>query len=50
MIASFETFKTFFNNPAFFETQWTWVAGWMYFTVPDTQSAKKNKPGAFPPL
>jgi putative ABC transport system permease protein len=30
MIASFETFKSFFNNPSFFETQWVWVAAWMY--------------------
>ena len=35
MIASFETFKSFFNNPAFFDTQWVWVAAWMYFTVED---------------
>ena len=41
MIASFETFKTFFNNPSFFDTQWTWVAAWMYFTVDDEKSAEK---------
>jgi putative ABC transport system permease protein len=41
MIASFETFKTFFNSQAFFETQWTWVAAWMYFTVDTEQEAKK---------
>ncbi len=36
MLASFETFKTFFaNNPDFFDTQWVWVAAWMYFTVED---------------
>ena len=45
MIASFETFKSFFNNPAFFETQWTWVAAWMYFTVPDEQAAEKIRTG-----
>ncbi|MCG8306594.1 MAG: ABC transporter permease [Cytophagales bacterium] len=33
MLCSFETFKSFFNNPAFFDTQWVWVAAWMYFTV-----------------
>ncbi|HZI24206.1 MAG TPA: ABC transporter permease, partial [Chryseolinea sp.] len=42
MIASFETFKGFFaNNPTFFETQWTWVAAWMYFTVDNEQDAEK---------
>ena len=42
MIASFETFKGFFaNNPTFFETQWTWVAAWMYFTVDSEQDAEK---------
>lgn len=41
MLASFETFKTFFNNPQFFDTQWTWVAAWMYFTVEDEAEAEK---------
>ncbi|HEX8039649.1 MAG TPA: ABC transporter permease [Chryseosolibacter sp.] len=41
LIASFETFKTFFNNPQFFDTQWVWVAAWMYFTVENTQDAEK---------
>ena len=41
MMASFETFKTFFNNPQFFETQWTWVAAWMYFTVDSEGDAQK---------
>ena len=41
MIASFETFKTFFNNPQFFDTQWVWVAGWLYFTVDSEQEALK---------
>jgi putative ABC transport system permease protein len=41
MIASFETFKSFFNNPQFFETQWTWVAAWMYFTVDNEADAEK---------
>ena len=42
MIASFETFKGFFaNNPTFFDTQWTWVAAWMYFTVDNEQDAEK---------
>lgn len=42
MIGSFETFKTFFtNNPTFFDTQWTWVAGWLYFTVENEQEAQK---------
>src|SRR5688500_2049855 len=41
MIGSFETFKTFFNNPQFFETQWVWVAAWMYFTVENEQEAQK---------
>lgn len=42
MIGSFETFKGFFaNNPTFFDTQWVWVAGWMYFTVDDEKEAEK---------
>lgn len=41
LVASFETFKSFFNNPTFFETQWTWVAAWMYFTVDNEQAAEK---------
>ena len=42
MIGSFETFKSFFaNNPTFFETQWTWVAAWMYFTVENEKDAEK---------
>jgi putative ABC transport system permease protein len=42
MIGSFETFKSFFaNNPTFFETQWTWVAAWMYFTVESEKDAEK---------
>jgi putative ABC transport system permease protein len=46
MIASFETFKSFFgNNPTFFETQWTWVAAWMYFTVESEQDAEKIRKG-----
>lgn len=45
MIASFETFRTFFNNPTFFDTQWTWVAGWMYFTVGNESDAKKVEAG-----
>ena len=46
MIASFETFKSFFaNNPTFFETQWVWVAAWMYFTVEDEHAAEKISKG-----
>jgi putative ABC transport system permease protein len=42
MIASFETFKSFFaQNPTFFETSWVWVAAWLYFTVPDETVAQK---------
>lgn len=41
LIASFETFRTFFNNPQFFDTQWVWVAAWMYFTVESEQEAAK---------
>ena len=41
MIASFETFKSFFNNPSFFDTQWVWVAAWMYFTVEDEAAAER---------
>ena len=46
IIGSFETFKSFFaNNPTFFETQWTWVAGWMYFTVENGADAEKIRQG-----
>ncbi|MEO5600632.1 MAG: ABC transporter permease [Cyclobacteriaceae bacterium] len=45
MICSFETFKTFFNNPQFFETQWVWVAAWMYFTVENEADAEKISQG-----
>ncbi len=45
MICSFETFKTFFNNPQFFETQWVWVAAWMYFTVEHEADAEKISQG-----
>lgn len=45
MIGSFETFKTFFNNPQFFDTQWVWVAAWTYFTVDDEQEAQKISDG-----
>lgn len=38
VVVSFDTFKSFFNNPAFFDTQWTWVAAWIYFTVPDQKA------------
>ncbi len=41
MIASFETYKTFFNDPSFFDTQWVWVAAWLYFTVEDAAAAEK---------
>jgi putative ABC transport system permease protein len=43
MIASLETFKSFFNNQSFFDTQWVWVAAWMYFTVDNDQVAEKIK-------
>ena len=33
IICSFETFRTFFNNQSLFDTQWVWVAAWMYFTI-----------------
>ena len=41
MIASFETFKSFFNNPAFFDNQWVWVAAWLYFTVEDENDLER---------
>jgi putative ABC transport system permease protein len=45
MIGSFETLKSLFNNPNFFETQWTWVAAWMYFTVENEKDAEKISQG-----
>ena len=42
MLCSFETFRGFFaQNPSFLDTQWTWVAAWMYFTVDDEKAADK---------
>ena len=41
MLASFETFRSFFNDPSFFETQWVWVAAWLYFTVDDPQEVPR---------
>ena len=42
MLASFETFKSFFTNrPDFLETQWFWVATWMYFTVEDSNDVER---------
>ena len=43
MIASFETFRSFFNNPEFFDTQWVWVAAWMYFTVEEESAIERIK-------
>jgi putative ABC transport system permease protein len=36
------TFKTFENNanPSLFESQWVWVAAWLYFTVDDPEDAE----------
>jgi putative ABC transport system permease protein len=45
MLASFDTFKTFFNDPTFFETQWVWVAAWMYFTVDHQEDVEKIRAG-----
>ncbi len=45
MVASFETLKTFFGNPQFFDTQWVWVAAWMYFTVDDEAEVQKIRDG-----
>ena len=42
MLASFETFRTFFaNNPDFFDTQWISPQAWMYFTVEDPKDVKR---------
>lgn len=41
MIGSFDTFKSFFPDPQFFETQWVWVAAWTYFTVENEADAAK---------
>ena len=42
MLASFETFRTFFaNNPDFFDTQWISPQAWMYFTVEDPNDVKR---------
>lgn len=45
MIGSFDTFKSFFDDPTFFDTQWVWVAGWLYFTVDNEQEAQKINDG-----
>ncbi len=41
MMCSFETFRSFFNNPSFFDTQWVWVAAWLYFTVDDPMETER---------
>lgn len=45
MLASFDTFKGFFDDPTFFDKQWVWVAGWLYFTVDNEQDATKINEG-----
>ncbi|HEY8512643.1 MAG TPA: ABC transporter permease [Cyclobacteriaceae bacterium] len=45
MIGSFETFKSFFNDQTFFETQWVWVAAWLYFTVEDPKDVEQIRAG-----
>lgn len=45
MVASLETFKSFFNDQSFFDTQWVWVAAWMYLTVENEESAQKIRAG-----
>lgn len=41
IICSFETFKGFFGqNQQFFDTQWVWVAAWLYMVIPDNEVEK----------
>lgn len=40
MIGSLETLKTFFG-PNTFDSQWVWVAAWLYFTVEDPNDAAR---------
>ncbi len=39
MLCSFETYRSFVNNDSLFETQWVWVAAWLYFAVEDDHVA-----------
>ncbi len=41
LIGSFETYKSFFNNPGLFDNGWVWVAAWLYFTVDDPAYAAR---------
>lgn len=41
LIGSFETYRSFFNDPNFFDNSWVWVAAWHYFTVDDPEEAAK---------
>lgn len=40
MLCSFETFRSR-ANPALFQSQWVWVAAWLYFTVDNPEEAQK---------
>ena len=41
IICSFETFRGFFGqNQQFFDTQWVWVAAWLYMVIPDNEVEK----------
>lgn len=45
MICSFETFRSFVNNPQLFESQWVWVAAWVYFSVESDADAQAVNDG-----
>jgi putative ABC transport system permease protein len=47
MLCSFSTYRSFVNNDSIFETQWVWVAAWLYFTV-DDEGAIPNIRGQLP--
>lgn len=41
IVASFKTYESFGNNIRTVETQWVWVAAWMYFMVDDPADVER---------
>lgn len=41
LVGSFETYKSFFNNPQFFDNGWVWVAAWLYMQIDDPADAER---------
>ena len=41
LVGSFETYKSFFNDPQFFDNGWVWVAAWLYLQIDDPADATR---------